>query len=59
MAGVLVFDIETIPDAAGIRRLEGIPDSVSDMDVIAAAVANRKEKTGSEFMPLHLQKIVM
>jgi predicted PolB exonuclease-like 3'-5' exonuclease len=58
MAGVLVFDIETIPDAAGIRRLEGIPDSVSDMDVIAAAVANRKEKTGSEFMPLHLQKIV-
>ena len=58
MAGVLVFDIETIPDAAGIRRLEGISDSISDVDVIAKAVADRKEKTGSEFMPLHLQRIV-
>ena len=42
MAGVLVFDIETIPDAAGIRRLEGIPESVSDVDVIAKALAERK-----------------
>jgi len=58
MAGVLVFDIETIPDAAGIRRLEGIPESVSDVDVIAKALAERKEKTGNEFMPLHLQKVV-
>ncbi len=58
MAGVLVFDIETIPDAAGIRRLEGIPDSVSDIDVVTQALAERKEKTGTEFMPLHLQKVV-
>ena len=34
MAGVLVFDIETIPDAAGIRRLENIPYSVSDEEVV-------------------------
>ena len=58
MAGVLVFDIETIPDAAGIRRLEGIPDNVSDLDVVTRALAERKEKTGTEFMPLHLQKVV-
>jgi predicted PolB exonuclease-like 3'-5' exonuclease len=58
MAGVLVFDIETIPDAASIRRLEGIPDSVSDLDVVTQALAARKEKTGTEFMPLHLQKVV-
>jgi predicted PolB exonuclease-like 3'-5' exonuclease len=58
MAGVLVFDIETIPDAAGIRRLEGIPDSVSDLEVVTQALAARKEKTGTEFMPLHLQKVV-
>ena len=58
MAGVLVFDIETIPDAAGIRRLENIPDSVSDEEVVNQALALRKEKTGSEFMPLHLHKVV-
>ena len=58
MAGVLVFDIETIPDAVGIRRLEGIPESVSDLDVVTQALAARKEKTGTEFMPLHLQKVV-
>ncbi|MEO0048205.1 MAG: hypothetical protein RLZZ410_1164 [Pseudomonadota bacterium] len=58
MAGVLVFDIETIPDAAGIRRLEGISDSVSDLEVVTKALADRKEKTGTEFMPLHLQKVV-
>ena len=40
MAGVLVFDIETIPDAAGIRRLENIPDSVSDFDVVTKAMAD-------------------
>lgn len=44
MAGVLVFDIETIPDAVGIRRLEGIPDSVSDLEVVTQALAARKEK---------------
>ena len=58
MAGVLVFDIETIPDAAGIRRLENIPDSVSDLEVVTQSLADRKEKPGTEFMPLHLQKLV-
>ena len=48
MAGVLVFDIETIPDATGIRRLENIPESISDEEVVNQALALRKEKTGSE-----------
>ena len=58
MVPILVFDIETSPDAAGIRRLENIPDSVSDDEVVNQALALRKEKTGSEFMPLHLHKVV-
>lgn len=55
---VLVFDIETIPDAKGIRRLENIPDSVTDIEVVEQALAKRKEATGSEFMPLHLHQVV-
>ena len=58
MATVLVFDIETIPDVAGLRRVEGYPDSMSDAEVAAKAMAERAEKTGSEFLPLFLQKIV-
>lgn len=55
---VLVFDIETIPDAQGIRRLENIPNSISDIEVVNQALAKRKEATGSEFMPLHLHQVV-
>jgi predicted PolB exonuclease-like 3'-5' exonuclease len=58
MATVLVFDIETIPDVAGIRRLEDLPDSMSDAEVAAKAMADKAAKTGSEFLPLFLQKIV-
>jgi predicted PolB exonuclease-like 3'-5' exonuclease len=58
MATVLVFDIETIPDIAGLRRLEDYPDSMSDAQVAAQAMADRAAKTGSEFLPLYLQKII-
>ena len=47
MATVLVFDIETIPDVAGLRRLEDYPSSMSDAEVSAKAMAERAEKTGS------------
>ena len=58
MATVLVFDIETIPDVAGLRRLEDFPESMSDTEVATKAMADRAAKTGSEFLPLFLQKIV-
>ena len=58
MATVLVFDIETIPDVAGLRRLEDFPESMSDVEVAAKAMADRAAKTGSEFLPLYLQRIV-
>lgn len=57
MATVLVFDIETIPDVAGLRRLNDYPDTLSDSEVVAQAMAERAEKTGSEFLPLYLQRI--
>lgn len=54
----LVFDIETVPDVAGLRRLHGL-DGLSDDDVVAAAKLLRRQKTGgSDFLPLHLQRVV-
>jgi 3'-5' exonuclease len=54
---VLVFDIETIPDVAGLRALNGYPSSMSDADVAAAAFAARREKTGSDFLQHHLHRV--
>lgn len=58
MATVLVFDIETISDVAGLRRLDDYPDSMSDAEVATKAMSERAAKTGSEFLPLFLQKII-
>ena len=57
MIPILVFDIETIPDVAGIRRLDDLPDSMSDAEVADHAFAARREKTGSDFLPHHLQRV--
>ncbi len=57
MIPVLVFDIETIPDVAGLRALNGLPASMSDAEVAAAAFAARKEKSGSEFLQHHLHRV--
>lgn len=54
---VLVFDIETIPDVDGLRRLHDIPASVSDAEVAEQAFAARREKTGSDFLPHYLQRV--
>lgn len=56
---VLVFDIETIPDVAGGRRLYDLPDEIADEDVARVMSTKRREKTGgSEFLPCHQQQIV-
>lgn len=57
MIPVLVFDIETIPDVAGLRILHGHPASMSDGDVAAAAFAARREKSGMDFLQHHLQRV--
>jgi hypothetical protein len=56
---VLVFDIESIPDVAGLRVLRGDPAEVSDEQVYAAWLAERKEKGQSDFTPLYLQRVLV
>lgn len=55
----LVFDLETIPDAKALRSLnpqwQGLDD---DAQVIELALAARRESHGTEFLPLHLHKVV-
>lgn len=56
---VLVFDIETIPDIAGLRQLRGAPAEASDADVHAAWLQERKDHGQGDFMPLHLQRVLV
>ncbi len=56
MNNIFVFDIETIPDVDSGRRLYDLPD-LSDEDVGKAMLHLRQQKTGSEFLPLHLHRI--
>jgi hypothetical protein len=54
----LVFDIETVPDVAGLRRVHGLPAELSDRDVAEIAFQRRRAKNGSDFLPLHLHRVV-
>jgi hypothetical protein len=55
---VLAFDIETIPDAAGIRRIHAMPAETPDAEAAEMAMLLRRQSTGSDFLPLHLQRVV-
>lgn len=57
MTPILVFDIETVPDIDGIRRLNDLDPELPDEAVAEHAFAARREKTGSEFLPHHLQRV--
>jgi predicted PolB exonuclease-like 3'-5' exonuclease len=58
MTPILVFDIETVPDVDGIRRLNAIDASLPDSEVIAWFGQQRRAATGNDFAPIHLQKVV-
>ena len=58
MVPVLVFDIETIPDVAGLRNLNGLPDDLSDSEVAELAFQQRRAQSGSDFLPHYLQRVV-
>jgi 3'-5' exonuclease len=58
MTPTLVFDIETVPDVGGLRRLRPGSEALSDAEVAEQAFAERREKTGSDFLPLHLHRVV-
>jgi 3'-5' exonuclease len=56
---ILVFDIETIPDIAGIRKLQGLDNSMSDGDVAELVFQRRRQQTnGSDFLPLHQHRVI-
>ena len=55
---VLAFDIETVPDVGGGRKIYDLPSDLSDAEVAEAMFAKRREKTGSDFIATHLQKVV-
>jgi 3'-5' exonuclease len=55
---VLVFDIETIPDIAGLRRLRVDWRDLEDSEVADRALSERRERTGGDFLPLHLHRVI-
>lgn len=58
MTPTLVFDIETVPDIAGLRRIHALPAVLADADVLDWALQQRRAVTGGDFLPLHLQRVV-
>lgn len=58
MIPTLIFDIETVPDTNGIRQLLDLPADASDDDVAKIAFHQRRQQTGTDFLSLHLQRVV-
>lgn len=56
---VLVFDIESIPDIDGLRRLRGIAADVPDAEVHAQWVQGRKDAGQNDFLPHYLQRVLV
>ena len=59
MKPVLAFDIETIPDVAGLRRLHDLDPALSDGEVAELAFQHRRASHGNDFLPLHLQRVAV
>ncbi len=58
MTPILVFDIETVPDVAGIRRISDLPADLDDAGVLDWFAQRRRAATGSDFAPHYLQQVV-
>jgi predicted PolB exonuclease-like 3'-5' exonuclease len=54
---VLVFDIETIPDIDGCRRIYDL-HGLSDDDVARAVFQLRRQQSGTEFLRHYLHRVV-
>jgi predicted PolB exonuclease-like 3'-5' exonuclease len=57
MSPTLVFDIETVPDLEGGRRVLGL-EGMNDGEVAAAMRTLRLADKGHDFQPVHLHRIV-
>ena len=58
MTPTLVFDIETIPDTDGLKTLHDLPAETPAADVAEMAFHQRRQQSGSDFLPLHLHRVV-
>ena len=58
MAPILVFDIETIPDVEGLRKVWDLAPEVSEQGVVDLVSQRRRQATGSDFLPHYLQRVV-
>jgi len=56
---VLVFDIESIPDVDGLRRLRQMDPALDDAAVYDAEIADRAARGKGDFMPLYLQRVLV
>src|SRR6266513_438353 len=56
---VLVFDIESMPDIAGLRALRGSPADSTDEQVYSGWCQERQDKGQGDFMPLYLQRVLV
>jgi 3'-5' exonuclease len=54
----LVFDIETIPDVTGLRKLYQLGPELSDHAVAELAFQRRRQQTGGDFLQLHLHRVI-
>ena len=60
MTPILAFDIETIPDCPGIRKIHDLPEDLPDLEVAEVAFQKRRAQSGgSDFLPPHLQRLVV
>ena len=55
---ILAFDIETVPDVAGIRRISDLPADLDDAAVCEWYAQKRRSASGSDFAPHYLQRVV-
>ncbi len=59
MTPILCFDLETVPDVVGLRRLRPEWSDLDDALVAERAFSERRERTGgSDFLQHHLHRIV-
>jgi predicted PolB exonuclease-like 3'-5' exonuclease len=62
VSAVLVFDLETIPDASGLRaawpELPGGASDWADDDIVRFVLQQREEQTGKSFLPLQFHRVI-
>jgi predicted PolB exonuclease-like 3'-5' exonuclease len=58
MTPILVFDIETVPDAAGIRKVLDFGPELGDASVVEFAAQRRRQLSNNDFLPAYLQRVV-